>query len=1017
MAIKKDTVQVRIEIDGQQSLTELNKLESQAAEIKGELKAGAKAAKEFESAAKKLGETDPGTKEYIKAAAAVEKTREAANKYYSDSKALDAVNSKIKELRKEVGLAGLSMRQLSARQRDLNREIQGITPGTEKYNALKNELIEVNTVLAKQRGELKGAANEAAGTGGKLFGILGKTGAALGIAGAALGAFSAVAGEISAIEKEYNSLSKTLQRVAPLTAQETAAAVASIQSLSAVFGKESGEVLAAANAFSKQSGITFSESLALIEKGFLTGADANGEFLDLLKEYPAQFKNAGFTAKEFIQIASQQVKSGIFSDKLLDTIKELDLSLKELTKAQFDALQPLGAAFVEKLAKGLAAGTTSTKEAFLAIQEQAAKVGLNIQQIQTITADVFKGAGEDAGGFANIVTNINEALALNIENLDVLGQAQKNALDTERLYNEALTETARLFEGSTASAANFFTTIKTAGVTAFNSLFKAIAKSGFLGQAGKLAIELDILKGRGAEQLNKDLKETETALQEIGKAQEIYNRLTKQGIIEKDKDKEEARQTRLNDLLEKKQFIETAILELKKDAASIPPEKEEIKAGEIKQPTKTPAGIAREKQDGKDRAKELEESEKQAAKILADWEALQKAITEIQQSNQDARLDSLGQEQKAINSNFEDLLNEAARIKDAALTQKNLTGEDIAAINAEFNAKEIAINAAHNEALRIFQEDKNRDYVEAKKAAQKEIQAASMDANAAEISAVNDHYDRLKEQAIKYGLDTAAIETARAKALKDIQEKANAETLQNDRELWAARAQVLTQFSSLVGETINFLGAVGVENSRFQKALTVAQIAIDTAASLSAIIPLAAQASAATGPAAPFVFAGYIAGMTATVLAGVGAAYKALAKSKEPSPPNVPAPEKIQGFFYGGYTGGGIGIKDDTGKKIAGVVHAREYVIPERLLKLAPVANMASIIEGLRTGNGFAQGGQTSPDINIVSGADSGLLEAVTGLNEAITALKTSGIKAYIVYSEIEAAQNTIDIIKDQTSL
>ena len=103
MAVRKDTVQVRIEIDGQQSLNDLGKLESQAAEIRGELKAGAKAAKEFEAATKALGKADPGTKEYIKAAAAVEKTREAANKYYSDSKALDAVNSKITELRKEVG--------------------------------------------------------------------------------------------------------------------------------------------------------------------------------------------------------------------------------------------------------------------------------------------------------------------------------------------------------------------------------------------------------------------------------------------------------------------------------------------------------------------------------------------------------------------------------------------------------------------------------------------------------------------------------------------------------------------------------------------------------------------------------------------------------------------------------------------------------------------------------------------------------------------------------------------------
>ena len=66
-----------------------------------------------------------------------------------------------------------------------------------------------------------------------------------------------------------------------------------VQAIADTFGADFQETLIAANAISKQFGISVNEALQLVKDGFLAGGDANGEFLDSLKEYPAYFKEAG----------------------------------------------------------------------------------------------------------------------------------------------------------------------------------------------------------------------------------------------------------------------------------------------------------------------------------------------------------------------------------------------------------------------------------------------------------------------------------------------------------------------------------------------------------------------------------------------------------------------------------------------------------------------------------------------------------------------------------------------------
>ena len=76
-----------------------------------------------------------------------------------------------------------------------------------------------------------------------------------------------------------------------------------------------------------------------------------------------------------------------------------------------------------------------------------------------------------------------------------------------------------------------------------------------------------------------------------------------------------------------------------------------------------------------------------------------------------------------------------------------------------------------------------------------------------------------------------------------------------------------------------FLQQMGVKTAGIQKTLALVQIATDTAKAMTAVIAGATAAAAATGPAAPFVLAGYIASGIGVVLGAIGQAYAVLKKA------------------------------------------------------------------------------------------------------------------------------------------
>ena len=211
-----------------------------------------------------------------------------------------------------------------------------------------------------------------------------------------------------------------------------------VQAVADSFGADFRETLIAINALSKQFGISTNEALELVKDGFVSGADANGEFLDTLKEYPAYFKEAGISADQFVAIIAETNKMGIFSDKGVDAIKEANLRLREMTTATAAALDGIGISS-EQVQKDLQTGTKTTFDVIQEVSAKLAELPDSAATVGTAIADIFGGPGEDAGlqylrTLKDISTNMDDVKG----KAGVLAQLQEEQLQSQIELQNAL---------------------------------------------------------------------------------------------------------------------------------------------------------------------------------------------------------------------------------------------------------------------------------------------------------------------------------------------------------------------------------------------------------------------------------------------------------------------------------------------------------------------------------------------------------------------------------------------------
>lgn len=224
-------------------------------------------------------------------------------------------------------------------------------------------------------------------------------------------AFSALSDKMKGIQQE-NLLTSQLTGK---TGEEMTKLRNAVKATADHFGEDFGETMRAVNSLAKGFGITAEEALQLVRDGFVSGANANGEFVDTLKEYPRYFKEAGLSAEQFVAITTNAAKQGIYSDKGVDVIKEGNLRIREMTKATADAMNAIGIS-AEKVQEDLANGSLTTFDVMQMVSAKLAELPASSAAVGTAIADIFGGPGEDAGleyikTLATVQTNMDAVKA------------------------------------------------------------------------------------------------------------------------------------------------------------------------------------------------------------------------------------------------------------------------------------------------------------------------------------------------------------------------------------------------------------------------------------------------------------------------------------------------------------------------------------------------------------------------------------------------------------------------------
>jgi hypothetical protein len=247
--------------------------------------------------------------------------------------------------------------------------------------------------------------------------------------------------------------------------------------------------------------------------------------------------------------------------------------------------------------------------------------------------------------------------------------------------------------------------------------------------------------------------------------------------------------------------------------------------------------------------------------------------------------------------------------------------------------------------------------------------------------ALEDNYQRqLEELRQTYALkqeefDPIQIERDNANDLLKIQEELLEAKLINEQEYAANVLKIKTDLANRekiistelkaiaienTAAIFNNLSQLGEQGSAIQKGFALTSIIADTAASLMKAVPVALEASKATGPAAPFVFAGVLSGIIGTITAAAANAKQVLS--------SVPG---------GGVGGGGGNIS-----------------VPQ-----------------LAGSTGITQPGAQTPNFEFFGNPN----EGSTNISEKSG--ENNVIKAYVLQSEIQNLTDTLDKIKNKSQL
>ena len=956
--------------------------------------------------------------------------------YEKDSKELAKTMSDLRqrqsEYRDELGLTNKAMEEAN--------EISGGLRGT--LTGIWDSLVSGDLEGAKE-----GITSITSGMGGLIKSSLAFIATPIGAAIAGLAALGAGAKALFDYNKGLNEMNTEL-RALGVNASEISKVRDEISATAETFDKDFKEIAEKANSLSKTYGISMSEANQIIAEGLASGGAQNEEFLDSLGEYDEFFAKAGYSAKEFSDIINTGYDLGIYSDKLPDALKEADLALKENTKSTRDALvNAFGASFSDDILNKVKTGELTTKQALDAIAQKAQESNLSQQQYAQLTADVFKGAGEDAGGAQKIFEALGQSAK---RELDATAKASLQLVDANERLNKAQAE---LFE--IKDFGDIWTKIKAVSVDAFASMLEYISEvkqdiqplidlvgvvfsNAWEGTKATFLAFFELLKtnfkvigtviSTFVEFFKKifsgDFQGAFTALQNgffkvINTISNAFGKLKNIildaviGIISNIAPVLEALGVDVDKLKKSIEGLKSKEVKIKAEVETVTNNKTTntlsgsggggATADELKAQAKARADAAAKQKAEEDKAAK-EQYDK--AKALADAKA-NLAKAQLDKYIFDLR-STLDKEQALTPEIIAAETERLQKIKDAQIKFNN---DELARKVADLEAKAV-LEKTSVEVLNAQKEQLNLEY----QMKNQELELGFQQSTDALKSQYEQEQKILKAEQLALDNELAIAEAGtKAEADKIKQDQDYQTELQRYAKLYADkkitdeeytrfkeaakqkqdemdRVRELQQLQGTLGGLNSVAGAIG-EMFGQSKELAIVQAGINGAMAVTSIL---AQYPKFDGG---FAMWAAIAAAGITTIAQVGK----IASAKPPKKPK---------FFYGGSTGTTAALGYDEFGPVTGYVHKNEYVIPEVMTQDPRFANTITWLEANRQSKmrGYVDGGATSSGIvganpvETSSNETAMLVNAVNNLNATLS----NGImaKLNLGYKDVEAMED-----------
>lgn len=255
-----------------------------------------------------------------------------------------------------------------------------------------------------------------------------------------------------------------------ITGDSLKAVRSEIQATADTYGKDYKEVLEAVDVLTSQYGYDTQEALKIINDGFQSGADLNGDMIAKIKQYAPAFHDADIAGKELVATI-QQTRSGIFSDKGMELIQMGSKKIREMSTATAGALDAIGISS-KKVQADLESGSKSTYDVIKMISTRLKELPQNSQAVGNVLKDVFGRQGANAG--LKMIEQL-DTMNTDLEKLKETTGEYGEKMNEQREANEELNKVlSAMFDMSDKGFGEMLIAVKTLTVQGITKLLKGV---------------------------------------------------------------------------------------------------------------------------------------------------------------------------------------------------------------------------------------------------------------------------------------------------------------------------------------------------------------------------------------------------------------------------------------------------------------------------------------------------------------------------------------------------------------